>query len=405
MTLHDRLLALHGSDDTEDTLPRPVPAEWQPGITWDGTKGTLTTGALDAPPDPAIWAELITDWGLDPTVTEVVPGSVQVRGWDGNLGNGEVRRFKYYKATLRPRVVQGGADHVGLEDLYKQVRKDRPRKTARTGEDTLVVALSDWQVGNRDGGGAKSQIEAIAALPDLVADRCRKAAKGNGLGHVVIAGMGDLGENTCGFYSNQPWLTELDRREQTRVVRRGITDIVRAAAGHTPQVTVTAVGGNHGENRQAGKAVTGPNDNDDVAVFEQVAEILAENPDTYGHVAFRLPADRLAVSINCSGRIVAFTHGHIPKPRAVAAETFWQWWKDQSHGRYYPGVADAEVLVGGHFHHLEVRQQLGRTVFVCPSLTPVGDWWGNATGQVTAPGTLTFLVHPEHGWHNLEVLR
>ena len=404
MSLHDRLTALEGSANTEDTLPRPTPPDWQPGITWDGTKGTLTTGALDGPPDPAIWAELIADWGLDPDLTEIVPGSVQVRGWDGNLGNGEVRRFKYYKATLRPKTTTG-LDTVGLDELHKAIRKDKPKKTARTGDNTLVVALSDWQVGNRDGGGVQAQLEAIAALPDLLSDHVKHISRRHPVGHIVIAGMGDLGENCTGFYSNQPWLTELDRREQTRVVRRGITDIVRAVAPHAEQLTVTAVGGNHGENRQAGKQVTGPGDNDDVAVFEQIAEILAENPDTYGHVAFRLPTDRLAVSINCSGRIVAFTHGHIPKPRPVAAETFWQWWKDQSHGRYYPGVADAEILVGGHFHHLEVRQQLGRTVLVCPSLTPVGDWWGNATGQVTAPGTLTFLVHPEHGWHGLEVLR
>ena len=385
-------------------MPRPAPDGWQPGITWDGTKGTLTTGALDVPPDPAIWAELIADWGLDPELTEVVPGTVQVRGWDGNMGGGETRRFKYYKATLRPKTV-AGPDTVGLDELHKSIRKDKPRKNARTGDNTLVVALSDWQVGNRDGGGVQAQLEAIAALPDLLTDHVKHIARRHPLGHIVLAGMGDLGENCTGFYSNQPWLTELDRREQTRVVRRGIVDVVRAVAPHAEKVTVTAVGGNHGENRQAGKQVTGPGDNDDVAVFEQVAEIIAANPDTYGHVAFRLPTDRLAVSINCSGRIVAFTHGHIPKPRPVAAETFWQWWKDQSHGRYYPGVADAEILVGGHFHHLEVRQQLGRTVFVCPSLTPVGDWWGNATGQVTSPGTLTFLVHPEHGWHGLEVIR
>lgn len=404
MSLHDRLTRLEGSDHVEDTRPAAVPPEWRPGITWDGTKGTLSTGAMDTPPDPAVWAELIADWGLDPNLTEVVPGTVQVRGWDANVGGGDIRRLKYYRATLRPKTVVV-TDTAGLEDLYKAVRKDKPRKATDDGDTTMVVALADWQVGNRDGGGAKAQIEAIAALPDLLSDRAKRLRKDGPLGHVVIAGMGDLGENTCGFYSNQTWLTELDRREQTRVVRRGITDIVRSLAPHAPRLTVTAVGGNHGENRQGGKAVTGPGDNDDVAVFEQVAEILAENPDTYGHIAFRLPTDRLAVSVNCSGRIVAFTHGHITKPRANAAETFWHWWKDQTHGRYYPGVADAEILVGGHFHHLEVRQQLGRTVMVCPSLTPVGDWWGNATGQVTAPGTLTFTVHTHHGWQHLEVIR
>lgn len=404
MSLHDRLLAVQGSENTEDTAPAPAHPDWQPGITWDGTKGTLTTAAMDGPPDPAIWAELIKDWGLDPNLTEVVPGTVQVRGWDANTGNGDIRRLKYYRATLRPRTADDDP-RTGLEDLYRAVRKDKTRPRTTTGDNTLVIALSDWQVGNRDGGGAETQIRAIAGLPDLVADRAKQAARQHGLGHIVIAGMGDLGENTCGFYSNQTWMTELDRREQTRVVRRGITDIVRAAAPHAPKVTVTAVGGNHGENRQGNRAVTGPGDNDDVAVFEQVAEILAENPDTYGHVAFRLPTDRLAVSIACSGRIVAFTHGHLPKYRGNAAETMWGWWKDQALGRHYPGVADAEILVTGHYHHLNVKQQLGRTVFVCPALSPVGDWFGNSAGMRAVPGTLTLLVHPDTGWYAMEVLR
>ena len=385
-------------------MPRPAPDGWQPGITWDGTKGTLTTGALDVPPDPAIWAELIADWGLDPELTEVVPGTVQVRGWDGNMGGGETRRFKYYKATLRPKTV-AGPDTVGLDELHKAIRKDKPRKNARTGDNTLVVALSDWQVGNGDAGGARSQLEKIASLPEQLVTHLKGLRKGGrDIGHVVIAGMGDLVENTCGFYPSQPFLTELDRREQARVVRRGILDILRAIAPHVPRITVTAVAGNHGENRQNGKRITGFGDNDDVAVFEQVMEICAENPDAFGHVGWRLPTDRIATSIDLSGHIVAFTHGHLAKPAGNPANTLWNWWEKQAMGREYPGVADAGILCSGHYHHLNVRAQSNRVLFIAPSLTKVGDWWANATGMRTDPGTLTFCVDPT-GWSALEILR
>jgi predicted phosphodiesterase len=216
--------------------------------------------------------------------------------------------------------------------------------------------------------------------------------------------MGDLVENTCGFYPSQPFLTQLDRREQMRVVRRGVLDIIKAVAPLVPRITVTAVAGNHGENRQNGKRLTGFGDNDDVACFEQVAEICAENPDAFGHVGWRLPTDRMATSIDLSGHIVAFTHGHLAKPTGGPANALWGWWEKQAMGREYPGVADAGILCSGHYHHTNVRAQHNRVLFIAPSLTAVGDWWANATGMRTDPGTLTFCVDPT-GWSALEIIR
>jgi predicted phosphodiesterase len=212
----------------------------------------------------------------------------------------------------------------------------------------------------------------------------------------------DLLTGNCGFYPSQPFLTELDRRQQTRVVRRAITEIVRAAATIAPKVTVTAVGGNHGENRQNNKRHTGFGDNDDVAVFEQVAEIFNASP--HDNIAFYIPNERLAVALNIHNNIIAWTHGHLAKPQANAAQALWNWWKENTMGRYYPAVADANILVAGHFHHFNVKEQEGRTVFVCPSLTAVGDWFSNERGVQTVPGTLSFVVN-ESGWNSVELLR
>jgi UDP-2,3-diacylglucosamine pyrophosphatase LpxH len=73
-------------------------------------------------------------------------------------------------------------------------------------------------------------------------------------------------------------------------------------------------------------------------------------------------------------------------------------------GREYEGVADAQVLISGHYHHTNLRSQQGRHLFICPSLMAVGDWWANATGMRSDPGTLTFVIGAD-GWSNLEVLR
>lgn len=407
MSLADRLAEPPG-DRPEDRREPTPPAGWTPGVTWTGESGTITTRPLDGVPDD--WSALLAERGLDPDVYEVDGSTVQWCSWDGwRRDTPEGRAYSAtcysYRAAIRLR---GGADHadrVQLEQLAAEIRKAKPAKRpAPDGDGTWIVCLSDWQVGNRDAGGVRAQLEAIAALPDLLVRQLRTVRKTRPVGHVVIAGMGDLVEGVCGHYPAQPYSVEANRREQMRIVRRGVYEVVKALAPHAPQVTLTAVGGNHGENRQSGKAITDDADNDDVAVFETVAERLAENPDVYGHVAVRLPHDRLAISVECSGQIVAFTHGHKCKQSGLPIGNVWEWWKGHQMGRSYPGVADAFLLLTGHFHHLNVKAQEGRTAMICPSLTPVGKWWADSTGYTTIPGTLTLRVH-EHGWDALEVVR
>jgi len=400
---YENLLGL--SHEVEATRTPPAPKGWEPGVVWDGKKGQVTTGTLAAAPQD--WSHILRDRGLDPDVYEVVGDSIKWTSFDGwkrdNQGEDAYSAMCYvFRAEIRLKRAQG--DPLGLEELYKEARKIRKRDVGGGEvERTLVIALSDWQVGNGDAGGHKATIEAIAALPDLLSDQVR-ALKNSGqpVQHIIVAGQGDLGEATCGFYPSQPFLTELDRREQSRVVRRGIKDVVVVAAKSAQRVTVTCAGGNHGENRENGKRQTGFNDNDDVAAFEQVYEILRETP--LDNIQWRIPRDEMAVSVEAHGQYIAFTHGHLAKPQKNAAEALWGWWSNHAMGRYYQGLADANILVAGHFHHLNVKQQDQRTVMICPSLTAVGDWYSNSAGVQTVPGTLTFTVDT-NGWDNLRILR
>jgi predicted phosphodiesterase len=176
-----------------------------------------------------------------------------------------------------------------------------------------------------------------------------------------------------------------------------------AVAPHADKVIGVAVPGNHGENRQGNKSFTSVNDNDDVAIFEQVAEILSANKSAIGHVGWRLSTDEIALSLNLSGVNVAFTHGHVARAKGNAAETLWGWWQAQAMGRAYPGVADSEMLIAGHYHHLNVKEQEGRAVFITPSLTQVSEYWSDMTGTRTRAGTLSMVIQPD-GWGELTLL-
>lgn len=392
-----------------EKMPQPVraPKGWEPGTVWNGTVGEVTTSTFTEPisPDAEVWGEILKERGLDPAKFEIVGDSIRWCSYDGwkrdEPGGDAYSTTCYsYKATIRLR--KDAETSVDLEELYKEARKAKPKVRHETGDSTLVVALSDWQIGNGDAGGITTQISALAALPQQIVDRLKQLRKaGHKIEKVVLAGLGDLGEGTCGFYPSQQFTTQLDRRQQVRVVRRALKDIVMTVADATTEVLVTAVGGNHGENRNGGKRYTTYGDNDDVAVFEQVMEIVAES--TYENIQFLIPNDELGIAIEAHGHIIGFTHGHLPTPQKNAAQCIWDWWTKQAMGRYYEGIADANILVSGHFHHFNCKQQEGRTVFVCPSLTQVGDWWGNANGVRTQPGTLTFVIN-ETGWTDLHII-
>lgn len=405
--LAERLAAVENQAEHEDAVKQKTyPSGWEPGVVWDGRSGTLTTDTVYETPED--WSDLLRARGLDPEKYEIVGDTIRWCSYDGwkreNPEDTATSCICYsFKADLR---LKGNGLQVNLEELYKDVRKKKKgAKVPPSGEATLLVNLSDWQVGNRDGGGVTRQAEKIAALVDAIPDRLADLRRaGNKIGHVAIVGLGDLAEGTCGHYPAQQFRIELDRREQLKLVRRGIRDIVMAVAPLSEKVTVAAVGGNHGENRGLnGKAFTTTGDNDDVAIFEQIAEIFAQNPEAYGHVSFRLPLERLTLSLNLSDHIVAFTHGHLSKAGNNAAQAVWNWWKDQTLGRAHPGVADADILVVGHYHHLNVKEQEGRAVFVCPSLTPVGEYFQDAYGVKTREGTLSMVIAPD-GWGELHLI-
>ena len=50
------------------------PAGFEPGLTYNPEKGGSLVVKSDEEIDPALWANLIADFGLDPNCTKVVPG-------------------------------------------------------------------------------------------------------------------------------------------------------------------------------------------------------------------------------------------------------------------------------------------------------------------------------------------
>jgi hypothetical protein len=295
-----------------------------------------------------------------------------------------------------------------VDALCAQIMRRKPRKAAKATDDerALIVCLSDWQLGKGEGGGTPATVERITKAFDGVVDRISELRRlGRGPGVVYLVGMGDLVEQCDGHYPMQAFSTDLDRREQKRVARRLILRLVDMVAPLAERVVLAAVPGNHGENRNgSGKAYTTWTDNDDLAVVEEVGEILAANPDRYHNVT-TFTAPELTMTLDVAGVPVAFAHGHQKKGGGHAAPALEDWWRGQVMGRQ--GVADAQLLVTGHRHHLIVSEATGRTFLQCPAMDGGSAWYTAQTGNHSPSGVLTFGVgaaYGQRGWGDLAVV-
>jgi predicted phosphodiesterase len=327
------------------------PKGWEPGVAWDPTTGSgEIVVQSDRDPDPAIWDHLIADWGLDPTRCTVVPGSVQIRAWDMNVGDGEIKRMKYYRATIVGRTAS--VDRPDVEALCAEIMKRKPRKPVTVEYDrALIVCLSDWQLGKGESDGSAGTVDRILAARDQLVERIK----------------------------------ELNL---------------------APRIVLAAVPGNHGENRKDGKSFTNvATDNDDLTTVETVGEILAANPERYGHISVVLAQD-YTLALDVCGMVVAWNHGHTARKSGHAAAVMEDWWRGQVMGRQT--ISDADILVTGHRHHLVISESTGRTFLQCPAMDPGSAWYTASTGNHSPSGMLTFCVgresYPTRGWGDLCVL-
>lgn len=378
------------------------PKGWEPGVRFDPKvhAGEIVTEPLPAGETPE-WSEIFTHFGLESDRYEIIP-PVEMRSWQA-WADGDSHWLYYYKAKFQPRVTHTGFD---LTDLLQLVSKDRRVSKLSTGEAALMVCLSDWQTGKRDGDGTVGLIGRVRqGIIDMRA-RVRDLKRlGIPIGAIYIVGLGDLVEGCDGHYAMQCASVELNRRDQRKVARRLAAEVIRAASKLCEQVVVVAVGGNHGEYRKNGKAFTDFGDNDDVAIFEEIAEAFAENPDAYGHVSFVIPDDELTVTLDVYGTLVTWAHGHQFGSGSTAEAKAKSWLSKQALGKRAAG--DCDLLVTGHYHHLCVAQWGAAGWVQAPALDGGSDWWVGTTGEHSPPGMLSAVIGSgvsAPGWGHLHIL-
>lgn len=377
------------------------PAALKPGIDWDGEELEVTSDLYVEPVKD--WDTLLNELGYDPDLYEVVE-PVKVSSWDVQTEDGPKRLYSY-KAGLRTKQTPALYRDEDYKELVNLIKKHRPRREIEGGDDIFFVHLADWQLGKADGDGTHGTVKRLLNRFDLIEKRVLELKKiGRNIQKIVICGMGDMEEGCDGNYASQTFTVQLNRRQQIRLLRRLLTALITRLAKLAPEVEVYAVPGNHGENRKDGRAYTTRGDNDDVAVFEMVAEILSANPAAYGHVNFFLPEDDIYMIIKANNRHVGITHGHITSGGTDPQKKIRDWWKDQAFSKNDIGFVD--ILVTAHYHHFSCVEYDDQTIHMqCPSEDGGSEWYKDLKGVDSRPGTLTYLIDSsDKPFKDLEIL-
>ena len=379
------------------------PKGWEPRI--DTSKKEIVSKPQKKAGNPQDhrWDKYLEELGFNPDEFEIIE-PFEIRSWDSNTENGK-DTFYYYKAKIVSKYAVNDRD-FDFKALLSEIKKSKPKAQTIKGKSSMIVCLSDWQMGKRDGDGTKGIVARIEQMiPDVTARIKELRKSGVDLAHLYVVGLGDIVEGCEGFYPMQEHSVEYDLRRQKMIARRLLVKSLKEWAPLFKNVVVACVPGNHGENRKNGKAFTTFGDNFDVAIFDEAAEIFQENP-AYKHVKFVIPENDLWLTLDVSGTIIGLAHGHqfrtggrYSHQKAVA------WLSGQAFGMTEMG--DADILISGHFHHLFVVNEGKRTLMQCPSVDGGSEWYENMTGKSSYAGTLTFSITPgktQLQWDNLKVL-
>jgi hypothetical protein len=398
MSLFDEIVQAGDGPDEVQGPRGKHPAGWEPGLVMNGNVGTLTTEPMAVKPN---WDKLLEVWDLDPAQYQVLE-PVQYRAWDANLGDGNVQRMYYYKASVITRRV-GGLDYDQLVDEVKNWKVGKGPKVT-TGPLSFVWLIADLQVGKSDGDGTAGTVARyLQGIADIKARVKELRRAGREIGTLYICGAGDCIENVKGHYAQQLFRADLNLTQQVRVMRRLIVRAVKELAPLFDKVVIACVPGNHGEatRSEGGKSDTDFSDNWDVEVFSAAYDVLQEN-SAFSHVSFVAPqGQELTLTLDISGTITTIAHGHqFPSPSGRESGAT-KWWAKQAHGLQQAG--ESTLLLAGHLHHLFIERNGPKTFIQAPALDGGSDWFRAMTGAAAPPGILTLVVG-QGGWRDLCIL-
>ena len=306
--------------------------------------------------------------------------AITARGKTVRLADGS-----YEKITWKPgaaeRAEVGRLAYDDIAPLFAEKAApppDRPRSG------TLVVVISDMQIGKTDArGGTKETVQAVRSAIGGIALEAASYEE------IILVDCGDSTENFTNTVS-QAQTCDMGLVEQIRTAQGVLADAVRQLARACPTVTYVAVPSNHCQVRTGiGRSNRANIAADDYGLLIQSnIQAALEGRPGYEGVGFLAPSPRLkSLTVRAQdGTVMGVTHGHAAGSKSRIAD----WFRGQAFG-CVAGMQDARVLLHGHWHSFSV-QTVGdsRQIICAPTVDPGSSWFQNASGESSKPALLTF---------------
>jgi hypothetical protein len=404
-----------------------APKGWEAGVKWreDGAMLVQTTAQLaNVTHDQAAWQPMVEELGLQVPpgfVVRLVEAKYDPAAWhrDTEFVNDEsgrspggrtkapavTRPVWRYRFAIEPDSGQMHAEDVAqiIAEVLRVRRKPKKPVDATLGPRALNVVYADPQAGKVALlGGTQQLIERVADCFGMLEDHIGDLKK---VGRApTTAAWWDGGDCIEGFQNvrSQAQTNDLTLTQQVRAHRRFTTYGTGQLARQFSQVDCFTCGSNHAANRDGKDILSTVADDWGIEVMSQVQDAYALNPDAFGHVRFGYPHEQRDTLMSTVGGLpIGLAHGH--QFRSGDTKAVLDWWKGQTFGRQ--PVADARVLITGHFHHFAAREMGdGRLWVQAPTLDNGSDWFTRISGELSVPGLLVFSSTPT-GWDDLRILR
>ncbi len=348
-------------------------------VEFDGVQGTATTPGL---PEGADFSQFLIDAGYSPDEYEVI-GTPRTSRWQRYDGDWLTSyRFNFRRIVTLP----------DLPLLYAEAKKKTNLKPVKAvGDKALIVCWSDLQIGKVDHrGGVTELLARVEAVKKQLFDVIRREKPSQ----IVVLDVGDLIENFGNAANLQQLRTnDLSIMQQIDLGTTILFDLLKALAALVPNIVYASVGSNHCQWRVQKQVVGTPTDDWGVFIGRQLARLASE---TKLPIKFFEPQTHdEALTLDVLGHRVGLLHGHqVGRPEQLP-----DFWRKSSFG--HSPIANASILVTGHFHHLRVTElgmdQQGNSRFwiQAATLDNGSGWYQRISGEDSQPGLVGFIVEQD----------
>lgn len=358
-----------------------APANFRPGVEFDGTEGTATTPGYES--EPENFDEFLISAGLNPDEIDIIP-PVRTSRWQQREGGDWLTSYRF---TFKRKTA-----NVDLPMLMAEAKKKiaKPKLTEKT-DKALVLLWSDLQVGKVDyRGNSQDLIERV----ELMQQRLVKQVKEHKPNKIIFCDLGDTVENfnnaadTAQLQSN-----DLSIMQQVDLATTFAWQTLKMLYHYCQDIIYASVGSNHCQWRVNKQVVGRAEDDWGVFIGRQLARLSKEKDLNIKFIEPQPHDESLAVDVfEDQFHILGVVHGHQAKRPDMMAT----WWRGQAFGRQ--PVADASLLVHGHWHHLRVTEMgstprgTSRFLVMAPTMDNGSGWWKKVTGEDSVPGLATLIL-------------